>query len=440
MGFFDWLFKLFFGTKSESTEKEAVQFSAFDSWIEKHSQSSSKQLLDESLPKFAEIKHLLKDTRSALAELREKNVDESSEGNKRLRKIVGTSQKTFADRMNQLLEKLSPPTVLDFDSVRNYCLNAWPNLEREINSFGKSIAYTSIVLKEEVSGIGSNIKELQSALKKLHNDFAENLVVKHSAETRSASLRLSEKLSEKYSLADLLKEAHAELNKLQKKASGIEQELAELSKSAEFNAVLELEKAKESALKKKDALRSELIDLLAPIDKPLRRFEALAASGSFLLEKSEKEFLDLFLRDPLLAIKQDLRADVLKKLLKELKQAIDAEKVLVKDEKDREKRLHSIESLGSFDFFGNFFWKSNQIEVELQKIEKELLQNSTTHKKASLEREFDSLQKELNEKKKATEAAAKKQAALETEIASLKELLEQLAEKLSGKKMEIKLE
>ncbi len=443
LGIIDWLFGLLFGKKQKKTENgieaQEVKFSDFGNWFSKHSEKEFKELSGLALPKFAEIKHLLKEIGFSLDELLEKNVEEGEKVNQRLRKIVGTSQRTFAGHMKQLLSKLQPPTATDFDSIKDYCFSAGPLMEREINSFGKSIAYTSIILKEEVSSIGANIQELQSALKQLHDSFSGRQGIALLGKIKSEEKRLSEKLSECFSSKESLEETALEKKKLEKKFSDLKQKLSALEQSAEFKAIAELDSIKKLALEKKEKLRSELVDLLAPLDKPLRRLESLSKSGAFLLEKNEKDFLRMFLREPLLAIKQDPRADSLKKILKELKGAIDSGKVSLKGEKDKQKRLDAINSLVSFDFFSNFFWKANQAEVELQKTEKELLHNSATQEKADSERELNYLEKELLEKAKAIEAMQKKQSAFETEIALLKQLLESLAERATGKKIEITL-
>ena len=442
MGIIDWFFGLLFGKKKKhkgEAHAHNVRLSEFGPWLSKHSEKEFSELTNFALSKFAEIKHLLKETGLSLDDLLEKNVEENEKGNQRLRKIVGTSQRNFAEHMKQLLAKLQPPVTADFVSIKDYCLSAAPTMEREINSFGKSISYTSIILKEEVSGIGANVKELQSVLKQLFDSFSKRESISLLVEIKNAEKRLGEKLSENLSSKEYLDEASLEKKKTEKKHSDLLQKLSSLEQSAEFKALAELESAKRAALEKKEKLRSALVDLLAPLDKPLRRLEALSDSGAFLLEKTEKDFLRMFLREPLLAIKQDPRADFLKKILKELKAAIDSGKVSLKDEKDRGKRLGAIDSLVSFDFFSNFFWKANQVEVELQKAEKELSHNNALQEKSDIEREIAYLEKELSERAKAVESLKKKLAAMETETVSLKRLLESLAERATGKKIEISM-
>jgi len=439
LGFVEWLFGLFFGKKQEKpAARHTMKFADFDAWLAKHLEKEQKQLLDFALPKFAEIKHLLKQSRAELDALLEKNV-ESEQGDKRLRKIVGTSQKTFVSHMKQLLEKLQPPVTAQADTVRDYCTNALPLLEKEIGSFGKNIAYTSIILKEEVHTVGANIKELQAVLKALHGFLSEKPVLALSRETRELQLRLSELFSEQLSLSGSIEEANSELQAVKKKIVLLETELLELGASEEARVLEGLETAKKSLLEQKEKLRSELVDLLAPIDKPLRRLESLAVSGAFPLAVQEKEFLRLFLRDPLLALKQDPRADDLKKILKLLKSAIDNGAVSLKDEKEKEKRLLALDNLSTFDFFGNFFWKSNQLEVELQKTEKELLHNKSMQQKALATRGIASAKKELEEKTKAIDSMKKKQSALEETAGKLKAALENIASKISGKEIQIEL-
>ncbi|MBU2100121.1 hypothetical protein KKB11_02725, partial [Candidatus Micrarchaeota archaeon] len=149
MGFLD---KLFGGKKQEKTktvEELKLDFSEVTSFSESFYAKEFDEISKEIFSRFSEVKHLLKELELVLNELEKEKVSQD-EGHKKLRKIVDTSKKTLIEKMRHLNSKLTPPNSADFIELNSYCDSSLKLLESEINSFGKNIAYTGIILKEQI--------------------------------------------------------------------------------------------------------------------------------------------------------------------------------------------------------------------------------------------------------------------------------------------------
>ena len=103
------------------------------------------------------------------------------------------------------------------------------------------------------------------------------------------------------------------------------------------------------------------------------------------------------MRNPLLALKRDPKAESFKIVLQELKKQLDSEAIVLK-EKENEKRLAVLQELLEFNFFEGFFWKANEIEVELNRIEKEIRHSEFSKNALEKEKELRETQALLEEK------------------------------------------
>jgi hypothetical protein len=93
-------------------------------------------------------------------------------------------------------------------------------------------------------------------------------------------------------------------------------------------------------------------------------------------------------QNPLQLFKLDPEGELVKKLLLELRKAIESGAVELK-EKEREKKLATIQEHLAFNFFSRVFLKFNEIDLKLQAVEKATRDNSVSSELSSLERGAD---------------------------------------------------
>lgn len=412
MGFLDsfrvWLKRLF-QTEPRQSKARALPFETVPSWIEQETDSEFEELEQLALNRFSEIRFLLKEIRSQLDALEKKRVDEEP-ANERLQRVVSSSQQTMVSRMRILLEKLEPPKTPQWKEIRSYASNAFGLLQKETELFGKNIAYTSLLHREEVKGIGQHLSELEQILKGLFDSFSANPLVERTQLAKNLHQQMTTLQQEIQSLERESKLLEQEQKQFAQKLSLQQSALAETHSSPEAKVLEEAQRELQNLSKQKEALHRQLSDLIGEIDKPLKRFSQLVTSNQWALEKQQAPFLSLLLENPPKAFETDPKGQSFKEILKELLSAVDQKRISFKDEKEEAKRRAAIQHLMDFDFFSNFFWKENELEKKRYQIEKQIQSEGWSVK---LEEQQVRLQRILSEKNALEETFLQHRSALQ---------------------------
>lgn len=353
--------------KPEPRQKRTLTVQQLQAEVEKFSGEAEKELKQKALSKFAEIKHLLLAIGQDVAVV--KNTDpDSGHGNPKLRKMAVTAKQNFLVQMRSLIEKLQPPNTADLQEIGDYCKKSSMLMQSEIMKFRKSIALTGFVMREPVKRIGSHIKELSTVLAELSKEFSVNSAF--AAASLRAELSQLRGLKQRHGqTAEEIKRLRSKKEALSAEALVAEKRLDEFRNSGESAELAAIKEKLSMIEREKQEISTGLLSKLSPIDKPMHRLLKLANSGNVALGSSEQETLRGYLESPVLAIKQDPKAEGLKKLLALLEQLIKDNTLSLKD-RDRDKCINSITALKEFDFFTNIFWKLNDADSRKYALEK----------------------------------------------------------------------
>lgn len=367
MGFFD---RLFGGKKGPiRTTPELLK-----GMIEKDFKLRESELEALVGKKMAEIKHLNSKAQKLLEDIEKKEI-EAEKGGARFNKAATTAKKHVERQLGQLLEKLDPKergkTLSD---ARAYSGEGFALMINEINGFRKNIVYTSVFIKEEMKELGRILQEMIDAFHEMNQKFGEYGSV---FEFEKFCTTIERIRGERESIEEREKEKQGLLKKIEEANEALKSQEARIgvaSNAPEMKRFKQLEGEKNGLLAKKQELRSEISSLINSVDRPLQRFRSLVASGRWRIPKEEREILEAFIVNPLLAIRKDPKGEKLKKVLKEVRKAVEEDQIVLK-EKEKEKRLAALEELLAFDFFENVFWKINDAQKRQVEIEKEIEKN-----------------------------------------------------------------
>ena len=386
------IFGNIFGKKeAEQIELELGQAREF---LEKEAGARKKKLLEESARIFAEIRHLLRETKSMLESL---GVAESSGKSGRIDRIVSTAKTNALKQLFPLLKKLDPPNTENPAELRAYCLESIQAMY-QAGHFGKNVAYVGISFKAEMKSIGENLKQVNSAFHKLKNSFDENSAVFAGEKLNELLGLIGEKEKDSARALESIAELEKSLEATAVKKTRLESDLKELRQGPGFKEIASLDEQKAGLLREKQAAKTELLDIFAKIEKPLHRLGKAVKAGKILVAEKQASFLNRLLLNPVKALKLDPKAETLKLILLETKSAIESGLIELKP-KEKEKKLAVISELLSFDFFSESFWKLNRIDAEILAIEKQLASSSAVEKESKLL----ALLKELVEKQSMAE-------------------------------------
>ncbi|MFH1225148.1 MAG: hypothetical protein V1676_05080 [Candidatus Diapherotrites archaeon] len=403
---------------------------------EEKSKTSFDELERVAFARFAEIKHLLTEIKNELNNFESRNLEEE-EGNQRLRKIVETSKRNLTRQMHTLAEKLSPPESHEYAVLRQYCLNSSAILSEEVNTFGRNVMYTGILMKKEVKNLGGYINELNTIFLGLKTMFESGGTGK-ALSAKSSLKQLQRALDERELILKDARAVKGHLAALTEERRAKEAALSATRDSADAKELGVLEAKKASQLREKQELKNKFINLLAPIDRPLNRFMKLAESGAYPLSDAERALLNAYMTNPFHAAKQDPKAQMLKKMLKEVENLVHEEKIKLK-EKEAAKMLRSIAELQDYDFFGELFWRLNSIDVELIATEKSIATSKAGSAIMALEREIRNLDRAYSEQGALLKAEEQKLLSKDDEIAGFRESAETMLQGLAGTPVAIKV-
>lgn len=436
MGFLDKLF----GKKQEVEVKKEVlelKFDEIPDFLDKVYSESFSEIEKNVFSNLAEIKHLIKALEESLSNLEKQKVEQDT-GHQRLRKIVVTSKKTLIERMRNMTVKLAPIQSNDFIELSSYCSNSVNLLETEVNSFGKNIAYTGIVLKEPIKDLGQKLKELNSVFietKKLF-DSKKGLLDISSAKKSFEEIKQKNQLKQENSLKE--KELLNQIDDSEEEIQELKKKLTELENSTEAKQHENLLQQKSGLMEKKQQTKTKLAELFYPVEKLLRSFRKLVEAKHFILTQEEKNLLNSYLSNPFLALKKDNNAETLKKIFNYIKELIKEGKISLK-EKEKEKKINALNSLIEFDFFGNFFWELNETDKNLAEIEARINSLNISSKISSLKNNFSSLEHLKENYSAELQKQKSKSQELSQEIISLKNSLEKGLSEFSAKEITIQL-
>ncbi|MFA6268227.1 MAG: hypothetical protein WCW13_00720 [archaeon] len=361
--------------------------------IEKNFGLKSAELDEFSAKKIAQIKYLHSKSVGLLEDISKKDLQEKP--NERFNKAANTSKSQLENQLKRLLEKLNPKdrgkTVVD---SRAYSGESYALLINEINGFRKNIVYTSIYLKDEMKELGETLQEMLNTFAELNQFFSKSNDFFEFEKVKTSVGEIIKKKKEVENIENKQKEFLESLAQKENKIQEQKDKILQKKVGKEMIEVKKLEEEMTHLMSEKQDLKTEISGLLINIDRPMQRFKQLVDSGRWKIPLEEKEMLEQFMVNPILALKKDPKAEIFKKVLLEICKAIEENEVELKD-KEREKRLNSLQELINFDFFGKVFWKMNELQKKQNDLNKELESSPAKKEVEKEETKLKELESEL---------------------------------------------
>src|SRR3989344_3811837 len=288
MGIFGKIFGKKTAGKAEAHEEKPVEIALLDieKWLEEKTSPQRNGFDKKIMSKFAEIKGTVQEIRLQLDEISGKEIS-TEEGNKRLRKIVDTSKQGMLRGMQTLLGKLEPPKTQDYNALSDYCNNSSSLLQAEISAFGKNIAYTGILLQAEVKKIGELINALARQFTEIRETFGESGVM-YITQIRQKIRELESEISSSEAIKESIPKIEQEIALLESGKEDAIKSINALKVSADYEGLQELQGERGKLLAQKQGSKEKILQMLAPLDKPLKKLQNLVANRQFALASKQE--------------------------------------------------------------------------------------------------------------------------------------------------------
>lgn len=409
-----------FGNKKQGEIKSNLE--TLPKLLEKNFNVKNNELEVFSAKKISELKFLYQKSNALLKKIKESDLEKKE--NERFNKAANTAKKQMQKQIEKILERIDPSkTSSELRSVYAYSKESFVFLFNEINSYRKSIAYTSVYLKDEMKELGSTLGEILKEFEEINKEFEKENDIFEFENLKEEIKNVQNINQEINKLNDNKNNYEEDLKKIKENKKETENNLEKVKDSDNSKLLKKFEEEKSELLNKKQSLKIELTSMISTVDKPLNKYLILAKGGREKITKEEIDLLELFLTNPIYALKKDLKGESIKSILTKVLGAIEDEKIDLK-EKEKEKRIDALRELISFDFFGNIFWKINQIQKEINEIEENLKSNSTVKDIKDLDEKISNLEKEIKEKNNEIEIAKK-------EVTNKNEILDEKLNKIT---------
>ncbi len=334
---------------------------------------------------------------------------------------------TFSEKLLELLNSFEVPEKFDYRSLSNFKVTLDKFLRAVWELGSRYIPRMSIpAFKTPILKIDYYIKGLYKIRKKLNN-FLETKYsyAKYVEETIEEARKILEKEKEIIELQKEITEKGVKIKELQKIKTMLE------GKINEKRDLLKTEDLEEKAYKVKNEIRN----LLAPIDKALRKFLNLVERGEVKITKEQKELLSRTnrLKNPTMSLKD---TEILKGLLESIKRLILSGKISL-DKKKSKKALNSIQMILEKHVLDELTKSYVSLRETKRKLEEEY--KDDLRDMENLEEELRKIKTKINDLEKEINAKEKEINDLKEKIFTLKEDLERRIEKIVNEPVEIVL-
>jgi hypothetical protein len=413
-GFFARLISFFTGGFKKETPVIRTSVENIPMLIEKSFLLQKEELEELTAKKLSELKYVHSRAVGIVNDIDSKELE--GKPNERLNKAALTAKNQIVNQLRKILQKSNPADRgKTLDDARHYCGESYSILATELVAFRKNIAYTSFYFKDEMKGLGESLQEMLNSLHELNEAYKKAGELFDFEKTKESVGIVLRKKKEFNELMNDKKRFNEELSGKEENAVGQQNKIGGFKTGEEMGAYSKLEEEMTALMSQKQDLKTEISALLLNIDRPLQRFKQLVDSGRWKIPAEEKDMLDLFVTNPMAALKKDPKADVFKKVLGEIIKAIEDGAIELK-EREKEKRLSALQEIINFDFFGSVFWKMNEIQRKQIEMNK-LIEKNESKKKLTLEEgKLNDIGKEIEEIKDNIETIEKKEAAIKAEI------------------------
>ncbi|MCR4335103.1 MAG: hypothetical protein NUV57_01045 [archaeon] len=424
MGILDFLKQKAKSVSLEEAKKIAVN--EFD--------AEKKELVDFSSKKFSEIKHLsIRLTKSA--SLLENHKIDLDEGNKRYRQIVVTSQKNLVRQLKGISNKIVPPTDFEAKTLREYVSKSNLVITNDLMPYWKNIALAKLMLKDEVNSIGDDLKELLETLEGLRNRaFSEKLANLEKISELLKKIESNKKLLDELDLK--ISDSKNKGKEKEKSVTKIEDKISGKKNSEGIESFNEFTNKKEVFEKQKIELIAGFNAELAPVEKILKRLQSVAESTK-LLDLKEKELLGFLLETPASAVALDPKGTVFRSVIVKAEKLVKEGTIPLKN-KEKEKKAEALSNLIEKDFFSEYFWKLNNIQSDINMIEKKIASLDISSELRVLESDLETEGRELSQLNWSLNRLESEKSLANDEISELNKKISNIFNTVFDKKYEIK--
>lgn len=406
MGFLDGLFG---GGKKE------VRISELDAWLDCEITAEQEILVAESRPLVQEVLDVREGMLGLVSEI-QKSPSDGLPG--RIQAIVRTSKPGYASSMADVLNGIQADGRLDYAGVLRFKSILSASLEKMARIMFSHGRYLPLAYGDKLSEVQKGMKRLIDAGKAVGEKTASRVRLPGLEKIRAVKRTLDGRSSGRDALSARIAAIQKDVSGMDESLAGYERERKELLADRRIS---DLRNERDEIDKKKKDLKALVHHHLAPVSRPLRKYQKMAVQEGRLTPEAEKS-LNGFLENP---VEHFLSGVTIEPILSDLEKVLQEGRL---DVKNPEKALKNVADTRMF-LSKTLVEEYNHLAVRGRQTEDEIGRSDTLQKISEVELSIEQLKAKASAAKDELKSLEKKAVELDGNI---DEAVRQLTEGLSG--------
>jgi len=372
-------------------KEEELAFSIEDaeSFLSKNFNERFKPFKEETDRIYQEMQSAGTNMQKSLDELAQSKF-EGPVDSQLLQNAVG-HKRSFIHKMEAMLEQLKKPLQPDFDSILKY----GRSVDSAVFEANQKTVMNYNILRELFEREADSAIENFKVISRISNDLKS--LISRNTESILSIRNVQNGLRSLKEETDALSRIEENLKTLETKISGLESEhenekenLKEFEGGEEWIHFTELLEKKKNLAGEISSLKSEIMQNISKVDKPLRKLKNLVDRE--IVKVDDKKILEKYVNSFFITMAEEKNPETINSILKTIQKSISEGKI---DLKGKERSLAEIEWILENNVFETLLNKYLLLEDDLKGLEKVIDENNALNVKNDMEKRIRDLEKQM---------------------------------------------
>jgi predicted DNA-binding protein len=424
-----------FGKKEEAEEqvlsKQVFSIEDAENFLSMNFDEKSQTFKEDASKIYEEMQPVVVNMKKSLDDLVKANFN--GQVDSELFQNVIAHRKSFVQKMEIMIEKIKKPMQSDLNSILEFNKSISSAISETDTKTVKDYHFLKILFEREAKKTFENFKILNKAsnnFESLINNNKENLFSIRNAQSELQSIK--EETGNLNQIEEHLKTLNTKLSDLKSEYDSLKEDLEKFNNDKDwlhFNKLLEKKKITEEKI---SSLKSQILQDLYVINKPLRKFKNLVDKG---VEKIEDEkILKKCIDSTLDALIEEKNPEKIRLILEMVQKNISEGRIELKD---KEKTMFEIKRILNNNLFENFLKEYILLMGDLKKLEENITTNKTLDIKNKIESQIEDIERDIEMARLEIEKGKKQEEKIKNSIKERKITLEKTLAILAKKEISI---
>ncbi|RLG13323.1 MAG: hypothetical protein DRN71_05035 [Candidatus Nanohalarchaeota archaeon] len=432
MGFFDKVKGMLEDFKREARRKEednmpsdddSLKYKEVPGWLD----SVSKPFLEGVNARLSEAMKSLESEKLQLekdiASLSSAKIEESRD--KRMERAVVNNRRALLSRLNVFCHNVRFPK----DTGVTESSDSLYSVKKQMNSLMSDTTKNFYFVSSGISSHSEDVKKDLFEMSKIIDSTIKYVEpLKGKIKSIDDSHRVIEEINalflKKKETNDDILSGNRKLKELRGSEKIIEKKLKAIEKGSDIKTLNDMNEEHEKIIRETNTVKIRIVQTVSPVSRALRKYSRVAQLGS----KSEKRLLELYIEDPVAAVRRDDRMKLFGKVIGDVEMHVSRDSITLKD-KLKIKTISALSRLKEGTKLSGLREKMLSLDSEEEALRAKIESDKTMKEKKELECEHAKLFSEIESQESDVSEGERSIRSMEQDIKSRMTILEG---KLSG--------